>query len=122
MRLLARWALRLVTAATSVFIAACYGVQSELQGGRVVRAGAVPLGGARAIDVGIPGIEVSCLDAEGALLEQTVTGEDGDFFTREPCAALAVADVDGDANGGLFAPRTLPVEGDWTRIQLEPAP
>jgi hypothetical protein len=121
MRLIARWGLRLVTAATSVFIAACYGIPYDGPGGRVVRRGTVDLFPEER-DVGIPGIDVSCLDVDGAILERDLTGEDGAFYMHGPCTAIAAEDVDGDANGGAFSPRTVPVEGDYVRIELVPAP
>lgn len=114
MKRLAQLGLRLLTAATSVFIAACYGIPYE--GGLHVR---VIDSGTR---TGIGGIAVGCLDEAGAVLEDGTTDAAGLFDFAGLCAQVAAEDADGAANGA-YAARTVPaVDEAYVEVPLDPAP
>jgi hypothetical protein len=113
MKLLASWGLRLLTALTSVFIAACYGIPYD-RGlrGRVIDSGT---------QAPIPAIDVSCLDEVGAVLERTSSGAEGEFTFAGFCTQLAAEDVDGAANG-TWAAKTVPADADYVVVPLDPLP
>jgi hypothetical protein len=111
MRRFAKLALKLVTAAGSVFIAACYGIPFEGTRGTVVDSGT---------GAGIPGIDVGCIDGTGQIDSDTAN-EYGQFNMAATCTELVATDVDGAANGS-YVGKTVPVTGDPTIIKLDPQP
>jgi hypothetical protein len=114
MKRLARIALKLVTGAGTVFIAACYGPPYPAR----LIVGAVRDAGTR---VPIPGIAVSCLDG-AAVLQQERTDEQGQFHMVNECPEYRAEDVDGASNGS-YAPKTVPYDGSGSvAIDLDPIP
>jgi hypothetical protein len=114
MRRLARLALKLLTGASSVFIAACYGVPYDERWlwGEVRDAQTL---------APIAGIRVACLD-EGGEVSSAMTDGAGEFHVPGTCAELRAEDVDGAANGA-YAPKTVPASGlSWVELELEPLP
>jgi len=111
MRRFARLALKVLTAGGTVFIAACYGVKWERTEGGVVDSGT---------RLGIPGIEVGCLDGAETIAVVT-TDEGGYFHVTATCTELVVTDVDGAANGS-YVGKTAPVTDGYMEIPLDPQP
>jgi hypothetical protein len=104
--------LKLISAAGTVFIAACYGVPYEFTRGRVIDAGT---------QAGIAGIEVDCLGETGTSIEVATSDAWGDFQMSVACAELALSDVDGAANGA-YAAKTIAVTTNYVLVDLEPLP
>jgi hypothetical protein len=103
MRGLARLALKLLTGASSVFIAACYGVpyDGEELDGLVLDA---------QTRAGIPGVRVGCLYG-GDEVNFDMTDDQGAFHMRGPhCAEVRAEDLDGAVNGA-YATKTVPCDG-----------
>lgn len=113
MRGLARLALKLLTGASSVFIAACYGVPYDEDGveGVVVDA---------RTRVPIPGILVHCLDGEAELARQPTDGQ-GEFLFLARCTEVRAEDVDGAA-GGAYATETVPCDAGHVLVELDALP
>jgi hypothetical protein len=111
MRRFAELALKLVTAGGTVFIAACYGVMYDRTAGRVIDSGS---------RLGIPGIEVGCLNGTETIAVVT-TDAGGDFLVSATCTELVVTDVDGPTNGS-YVGKTVPVIDGYMDIELDPQP
>ncbi|MBN2497161.1 MAG: hypothetical protein JXR96_21390 [Deltaproteobacteria bacterium] len=112
MRLISKFLLWIVSALSSVAIAACYGTFYEYdRSGRVLDAETL---------AGIPGIQVTCL-AGGQELDVTFTYDDGRFtvYAYEACEQLCFEDVDGEQNGGEYARRCVPDSADCPEITVE---
>jgi hypothetical protein len=115
MKTLARLALRLLTGAGTVFIAACYGVPYD----GVLRAGKVVDAQTRAA---IPGILVSCLGSGGSTIDQAHTDGQGEVELRGECIEYRAEDVDGATNG-TYATKTIADAGEIPFvIALDPIP
>jgi hypothetical protein len=111
-RSFAKLGLRLITAVTSVFIAACYGVTYLRLRVQVVDSGT---------QAAIPGISVGCLDSDGTLIEEGITAANGEFEFSGECVRVAAEDVDGAENGS-YAARVVDSPYSPLVIPLEPVP
>lgn len=116
MRVLARFALKVLTGVSTVFIAACYGIRYAEGATRLGRVVDAQSGAA------IQGIRVSCIDG-GIVRTDDVTDDWGEFVLPLACSEYSAEDVDGAANGS-YAPATVPAPagGDRFTIALDPLP
>jgi hypothetical protein len=109
--------LSLLTGVFPVFIAACYG-SPMYEGPELFDVEGVvkdPSGNP------LPEIKVTCLKASGQGDSTYTMAGDGAFYLTElysPCESLLFEDVDGDENGGLFAPREIPVTIDDEPLEV----
>lgn len=111
--------LALFTGVFPVFIAACYGPAANFgppdsfEG--IVRD---PAGNP------IPDILVRCMDGEDEVASTYTMAGDGAFqlpgLYDDPCETLIFEDVDGEENGGTFAPKSIELDGvEYFEVTLE---
>lgn len=115
MGVIARFLVWILAVAVPVVIAACYGMPYRYVRGRVVDA---------RTQKGIKGIEVTCMRG-GEAADSMYTWEDGGFEVGgiDSCDEVLARDIDGVDNGGIYAEKTAPVQGDsYVSIELSPEP
>ncbi|HEY3446880.1 MAG TPA: hypothetical protein VGK67_10975 [Myxococcales bacterium] len=117
MRALARVAMWLGTFGVPFVIACAYGVPvTYSKTGKVIDADT---------HEGITGIQVTCKRAGAAdVVSTTTVGGDVilDTGSEQPCDTYEALDVDGDANGGRYAPASLPGGSGGFTLLMKKAP
>jgi hypothetical protein len=110
-KLLSKFFLWLMGVAIPVVIAACYGpMYSYSKSGKVLDSDSKE---------GINNIQVSCLSG-GTEQDMAYTNRDGTFWlTYDYCDELKVEDIDGEDNGGIYLPRTIPFDPDCVDLTIE---
>jgi hypothetical protein len=110
MKHLSRALLKLMTLCFPVVIAACYGPAYRYsKDGKVID---------KETHLGIAGIKVDCVLADGTVQDSTTTSPDGSFSLSYDiaCSSLAASDVDGELNG-KYKPATL-VDNDSAMVSI----
>lgn len=114
MKLISKLLLFMLGLITPVFIAACYGAgYMYSKTGRVIDS---------ETSQGIDNIQVTCIrNGANYYSDQYYSYADGTFYVEynTACDQLRFEDIDGEANGGFYEPRTIPFNEDCEELTVE---